>query len=128
VLEQVRRGKELTRSTVTWEVVHVVRGSLRVRLVTGWIDLAEGDTMTLVGEPHSWDNESGGEGTDLDDCSGGLERILLARSALAHRKTPSPTHTVSVWQPVAYPPRTRVSSRSYQRTDRVGWSCADPKS
>jgi hypothetical protein len=52
--------------------------------------------MTLGGGAHSWDNESGGgeNRTDLDDCSGGLERILLARSALAHRKT-SPTHTVS---------------------------------
>jgi hypothetical protein len=62
-------------------------------------------------------------GTDLDDCSGGLERILLARSALAHRKTPG--------QPTPYRcgiayPRTRVSSAISERI--VGWSCARPRS
>jgi transcriptional regulator with XRE-family HTH domain len=55
-------GKELYTINCDVEVLHVLRGSLRVRLVSGWIDLAEGDTMTLAGrEPHSWDNESGGE-------------------------------------------------------------------
>lgn len=55
-------GKELYTINCDVEVLHVLRGSLRVRLVSGPIDLAEGDTMTLAGrEPHSWDNESDGE-------------------------------------------------------------------
>lgn len=55
-------GEELYTINCDLEVLHVLRGSLRVRLVSGSIDLAEGDTMTLAGrEPHSWDNESGAE-------------------------------------------------------------------
>jgi len=55
-------GEELYTINCDVEVLHVVRGSLRVRLVSGRVDLAEGDTMTFAGrEPHSWDNESGGE-------------------------------------------------------------------
>ena len=52
-------GEELYTINCDLEILHVLRGSLRVRLVGGSIDLAEGDTMTLAGrEPHSWDNES----------------------------------------------------------------------
>jgi transcriptional regulator with XRE-family HTH domain len=55
-------GDELYTINCDLEVLHVLRGSLRVRLVSGEIDLVEGDTMTLAGrEPHSWDNVSGGE-------------------------------------------------------------------
>ncbi|HAM27575.1 MAG TPA: XRE family transcriptional regulator [Microbacteriaceae bacterium] len=55
-------GEELYTINCDVEVVHVLTGSLRVRLVGGAVELMAGDTMTLAGrEPHSWDNEFGGE-------------------------------------------------------------------
>ncbi|WP_394771318.1 helix-turn-helix domain-containing protein [Lacisediminihabitans sp.] len=50
-------GLELYTINCDVEIVHVLSGSLHVRLVTGTVELATGDTMTLAGrEPHSWDN------------------------------------------------------------------------
>ncbi len=52
-------GEELYTINCDVEIVHVLSGTLRVRLVGGTVDLLTGDTMTLAGrEPHSWDNNS----------------------------------------------------------------------
>jgi len=52
-------GEELYTINCDVEIVHVLSGTLRVRLVGGTVDLLTGDTMTLAGrEPHSWDNHS----------------------------------------------------------------------
>ena len=52
-------GEELYTINCDVEIVHVLSGTLRVRLVGGAVDLLTGDTMTLAGrEPHSWDNNS----------------------------------------------------------------------
>lgn len=52
-------GEELYTINCDVEIVHVLSGTLRVRLVGGTRDLVDGDTMTLAGrEPHSWDNAS----------------------------------------------------------------------
>ncbi|TXN31879.1 helix-turn-helix domain-containing protein [Lacisediminihabitans profunda] len=54
-------GLELYTINCDVEIVHVLSGSLHVRLVTGIVELATGDTMTLAGrEPHSWDNVTDG--------------------------------------------------------------------
>jgi quercetin dioxygenase-like cupin family protein len=50
-------GEQLYTINCDVEIVHVLSGTLRVRLVGGAVDLVAGDTMTLAGrEPHSWDN------------------------------------------------------------------------
>jgi transcriptional regulator with XRE-family HTH domain len=50
-------GDELYTINCDLETVHVLSGKLMVRLVSGTVELATGDTMTLAGrEPHSWDN------------------------------------------------------------------------
>lgn len=52
-------GDELYTINCDVETVHVLSGALRVRLVGGTVELATGDTMTLVGrEPHSWENSA----------------------------------------------------------------------
>lgn len=52
-------GEELYTINCDVEIVHVITGTLQVRLVGGTVDLKTGDTMTLAGrEPHSWDNAS----------------------------------------------------------------------
>lgn len=50
-------GDELYTINCDVETIHVLSGTLRVRLVSGTVELATGDTMTLAGgEPHSWEN------------------------------------------------------------------------
>lgn len=55
-------GEELYTINCDLETVHVLSGTLRVRLISGIVELATGDTMTLAGrEPHSWENGADGE-------------------------------------------------------------------
>ncbi|MBC7592385.1 cupin domain-containing protein [Cryobacterium sp. TMT1-2-2] len=55
-------GDELYTINCDVEVLHVLSGSLVLRLVGGDVELSAGDTMTVAGrQPHSWDNRSGGQ-------------------------------------------------------------------
>lgn len=52
-------GAELYTINCDVEILHVISGSVRVRLTREEYTLAEGDTMTLPGrEPHTWSNPS----------------------------------------------------------------------
>lgn len=52
-------GDELYTVNCDVEVIHVVSGTMRIRVGTDTHDLSRGDTMSLPGrEPHTWTNES----------------------------------------------------------------------
>lgn len=54
-------GEDLYTLNAEVDVVHVLRGALRVRFASGEVDLAAGDTLTFPGrEPHSWANVGDG--------------------------------------------------------------------
>ena len=55
-------GEQLYTVNCDVEVVHVLSGSLQVRLVGHAVQLQVGDSMTIAGrEPHSWDNTFAGD-------------------------------------------------------------------